>query len=234
MTQPSLDSRSLQWLQALLLATLATLLLGWPARPAHAQADRPPVRILVGFPAGGTIDLVARILAEQLKDDLGATVIVESKPGAGGQLAAQALKQAAPDGRTLLLSPDHTMVMLPLSMKTAGFVPLVDFAPVAQVARYPGALAVTNAVKAASLNEFFSWSRANPGQANVGVPAPGSIPQFLVHLMAQQSGTALQSVPYRGSAPKPAHGSPGGLAQLVRNGVAFWEPVVKASGWVPQ
>ena len=114
----------------------AALLLG-PCAPVQAQADRSPIRILVGFPAGGTIDLVARVLAEHLKDELGATVIVESKPGAGGQIAAQALKQSAPDGRTLLLSPDHTMVMLPLTIKTAGFQPLVDFAPVAQVARYP-------------------------------------------------------------------------------------------------
>lgn len=168
---------------------------------ALAQGDRAPIRILVGFPAGGTIDLVARLLAEQMKDDLGATVIVESKPGAGGQIAAQALKQAAPDGRTMLLSPDHTMVMLPLTVKTAGFQPLTDFAPVGQVARYPGGLAVSGNVKAKSLEEFFVWARANPGQANIGIPAPGSVAQFLVHLLAQQSKAAIASVPYRGSAP---------------------------------
>lgn len=178
-------------------ATVALL----SATPANAQSDKPPVRILVGFPAGGTIDLVARILAENLKDELGATVIVDSRPGAGGQLAAQALKQAAPDGRTLLLSPDHTMVMLPLTVKTAGFQPLVDFAPVGQVARYAGALAVANNVKARSLDEFFAWSKANAGQGNVGVPAPGSIPQFLVHVLNEQTKASLASVPYRGSAP---------------------------------
>ena len=169
--------------------------------PAIAQGDQPPVRILVGFPAGGTIDLVARILADNLKDELGGPVIVDSRPGAGGQIAAQALKQAAPDGRTLLLSPDHTMVMLPLTVKTAGFQPLVDFAPVGQVARYAGALAVANHVKAKSLDEFFAWSKVNTGQGNVGVPAPGSIPQFLVHLLNQQTKASLVSVPYRGSAP---------------------------------
>ena len=105
----SLRQRACAWLGLGLLA--AALLLG-PCAPVQAQADRSPIRILVGFPAGGTIDLVARVLAEHLKDELGATVIVESKPGAGGQIAAQALKQSAPDGRTLLLSPDHTMVIL--------------------------------------------------------------------------------------------------------------------------
>src|SRR5947208_6463273 len=108
----------------------------------NAQAQQ-PIRVLVGFPVGGTIDTVARLLADQMKDDLGAAVVVDSRPGAGGQIAAQALKQSAPDGRTLLLSPDHTMVMLPLTVKAPGFQPLSDFAPVGQVARYPGGLAVS-------------------------------------------------------------------------------------------
>src|SRR5215212_648159 len=133
-------------MKRLLLAALIVL----PCATASAQA---PVRILVGFPAGGTIDTVARVLAEQIKDDLGAAVVVESRPGAGGQIAAQALKQAAPDGRTLLISPDHTMVMLPLTVKAPGFAPLTDFAAVAQVARYPGGLAVSPAINVRNLAE---------------------------------------------------------------------------------
>ena len=181
------------------LAT-AALALG-SAPPASAQGSAAPVRILVGFPAGGTIDVVARQLADSLKDDLGAPVIVDSRPGAGGQIAAQALKQAAPDGRTLLLTPDHTMVMLPLAVRTPGFVPASDFAPVGQVARYAGGFAVASTVKAANLREFFAWARANPAQGNVGVPAPGSIPQFFVDVLAQRADTKLVAVPYRGSAP---------------------------------
>src|SRR5215203_427446 len=103
----ALHPRRRRPLDLILAPALCAALLLAAAVPARAQGST--IRILVGFPAGGTIDLVARVLAEQLKDDLGATVIVDSKPGAGGQLAAQALKQAAPDGRTLLLSPDHTM-----------------------------------------------------------------------------------------------------------------------------
>lgn len=76
------------------------MVLALPSAPALALSDKGPIRILVGFPAGGTIDIVARLLAEQLKDELGATVIVDSKPGAGGQIAAQALKAAPADGRT--------------------------------------------------------------------------------------------------------------------------------------
>jgi tripartite-type tricarboxylate transporter receptor subunit TctC len=108
-------------------AALAAALPLVSGAPAFAQAERAPIRI-VGFAAGGTIDTVARVIAEHMKDDLGATVIVDSRPGAGGQIAAQALKQAAPDGRTLLLSPDHTMVMLPLTIRTPGFQPLAEIA----------------------------------------------------------------------------------------------------------
>jgi tripartite-type tricarboxylate transporter receptor subunit TctC len=167
----------------------------------RAQADRPLVRILVGFPPGGTIDSVARVLADQIKDDLGSNVVVESKPGAGGQLAAQALKAAPADGRTLLLSPDHTMVMVPLTIKAPGFQSQTDFAAICPVARYPGGFAVSTQVPARNLSEFFSWARNNAPRASVGVPAPGSIPQFLVHRLAQQSQSALAAIPYRGSAP---------------------------------
>ncbi|MEJ7928561.1 Bug family tripartite tricarboxylate transporter substrate binding protein [Ramlibacter sp. AN1015] len=171
------------------------------AAPAQAQSPSQPYRILVGFPAGGTIDVVARLLADEMKEDLGAPVVIDSRPGAGGQIAAQQLLQAPPDGRTLLLSPDHTMVMLPLTVKAPGFKPQTDFAPVGQVARYPGGLAVSTRVEARSMDEFFAWARNNPDRANVGIPAPGSIPQFMVHLLGQQTRAPLVAVPYRGSAP---------------------------------
>jgi tripartite-type tricarboxylate transporter receptor subunit TctC len=182
------------------LARMLCALCAFTVVPA-AFAQATPYRILVGFPAGGTIDVVARVLAEEIKDDLGAPVVIDSRPGAGGQIAAQALLQAAPDGRTLLLSPDHTMVMLPLTVKTPGFRPLADFAPVGQVARYPGGLAVGPNVPAKSMDEYFAWARANQGKGSVGIPAPGSIPYFMVHVMGQQAKAPLTSVPYRGSAP---------------------------------
>ena len=191
-TQPLLRRPFLRTLAALAAAcTVGSL----------AQAQGTPYRIIVGFPAGGTIDVVARVLADEMKDELGAPVVVDSRPGAGGQIAAQALLQAPADGRTLLLSPDHTMVMLPLTVKAPGFRPATDFAPVGQVARYPGGLAVASNVPARTMDEFFAWARAHPGRGNIGIPAPGSIPQFMVHLLGQQARSPLVSVPYRGSAP---------------------------------
>lgn len=166
-----------------------------------ASAQQAPIRILVGFPAGGTIDVVARVIADKMKDDLGVPVVVETRAGAGGQLAAQAVKQAAPDGKTLLLTPDHTMVIVPLTVNAPGYDSVRDFTPVGQVARYLGALAVASNTGVKTLPEFIAWAKANPGKANVGVPAPGSIPHFGMLSLAKQANVALTTVPYKGSAP---------------------------------
>ena len=185
-----------------LVASLAAapLLAGVPAA-LRAQAANAPIRILVGFPPGGTIDVVARVLAERLKDDLGAPVVVESRIGAGGQLAAQALKSAAPDGKTVIIAPDHTMVVVPLTLKDPGYDVGRDLMAVGQVARYVGAFAVSNGIGVTNFAEYLAWARANPAQANVGVPAPGSKPHFGMLALARETKVALTSVPYKGSAP---------------------------------
>ena len=108
----------------------------WPA----ARADSRTIRLLVGFPAGGGTDAIARLLAERLREVLGQPVIVENKPGAGGQLAAQALKAAAPDGTTFFISHDHTISILPLVARQPGFDPARDFVPVAGLADFVNAL----------------------------------------------------------------------------------------------
>lgn len=182
-----------------LTALFSGLALGLAACAAQAQGGA--IRILVGFPAGGTIDVVARVLADKMKDDLGAPVIVEARAGAGGQIAAQAVKAAAPDGRTLLLSPDHSMVVVPLTVRSPGYDPIADFTPVGQVARYLGAFAVASNTGVRTLPEFLAWAKANPGKASVGVPAPGSIPHFGMLDLGRQAGVALTTVPYKGSVP---------------------------------
>ena len=174
------------------------------AAPAlvSAQTAAKPVRILVGFPAGGGTDAIARVLAERLKDELGVPVIVENKPGAGGQLAAQALKAATPDGTTLFLSHDHTISVLPLVSRTPGFDPARDFTPVAGFASFVNALAVSPGTPAKTLAEYTAWVRgAGQGKGVVGVPAPASTPEFMVKVLGERSGLDLVSAPYRGSAP---------------------------------
>jgi tripartite-type tricarboxylate transporter receptor subunit TctC len=186
---------------------LAALALGAATLAGPALAQQQPltgktVRILVGFPPGGGTDAIARVLAESLKDELGATVIVENKPGAGGQLAAQALKAAAPDGTTVFLSHDHSISILPQVVKQPGFDPAVDFVPVAGFATFVNAFAVSGGTPAKSFNEYVAWVKgAGGGKGAVGVPAPASVPEFLVKLVGEKYKLDLVAAPYRGSAP---------------------------------
>ena len=167
---------------------------------AIAQSGK-TVRILVGFPAGGGTDAIARTLGEKLKDELGTSVIVENRPGAGGQIAAQALKSAAPDGTTLFISHDHTISILPLVMKNPGFDPAKDFVPVAGFATFVNALAVSSGTPAKGFNDYVAWVKRQGGKSAIGIPAPASIPEFLVKIIGDKYGLDLVSVPYRGSAP---------------------------------
>lgn len=170
--------------------------------PAQAQGSGPPVRIIVGFPPGGGTDATARTLADKLKDQLGQAVVVENKAGAGGQIAAQALKAAAPDGTTFFISHDHTISILPLVTKNPGFDPAKDFVPVAGFATFVNAFAVSGGTPARSMSEYITWVRTQRGgKGNVGVPAPASVPEFLVKLIGQKYGLDLAAAPYRGSAP---------------------------------
>jgi tripartite-type tricarboxylate transporter receptor subunit TctC len=167
-----------------------------------AQAQTSTIRLMVGFPPGGGSDAIARVLAEKLKDQLGANVIVENKAGAGGQIAAQALKAAAPDGTTFFLSHDHTISILPLVVKNPGFDPAKDFVAVAGFATFVNGLAVSGGTPAKSLNEYVAWVREQgKGKGTVGVPAPASVPEFLVKVIGQKYGLDLAAAPYRGSAP---------------------------------
>ena len=174
------------------------------ALPAAAQSagNQSPIRILVGFPPGGGTDAIARTLAEKLKDQLGQPVVVDNRAGAGGQIAGQALKAAAPDGLTLFLSHDHTISILPLVTKNPGFEPARDFVAVAGFATFVNAFALSGGTPAKSLPEYIQWVRTSQGgEGNVGVPAPASVPEFLVKLIGQKYAVDLQAAPYRGSAP---------------------------------
>jgi tripartite-type tricarboxylate transporter receptor subunit TctC len=179
-----------------ILAAALTMMLGG----AVAQTGK-TVRILVGFPPGGGTDAIARTLADRLKEELGSPVIVENRPGAGGQIAAQALKNAAPDGTTFFISHDHTISILPLVVKNPGFDPARDFAPVAGFATFVNALALSGAAPAKSFNDYVASIRGQGGKSAVGVPAPSSVPEFLVKVIGEKYKLDLISVPYRGSAP---------------------------------
>jgi len=179
----------------------AALCAGLALSTAMAQSAK-PVRILVGFPAGGGTDAIARLLADKLKDPLGATVVVENRPGAGGQIAAQTLKAAPADGTTLFLSHDHTISILPLVVKNPGYQPADDFVPVAGIATFVNAFAVSGGTPAKGFGEYVDWVKAQGGgKGAVGIPAPASTPEFLVKLLGDKYKLDLVSAPYRGAAP---------------------------------
>lgn len=171
---------------------------------ALASAQDAPIRVLVGYAPGGSTDAIARLLAEGMQRELQRTVVVENRAGAGGQIAALALKAAPPDGNTLYLANSNTVSMIPLTMLKPGFDPVKDFAPVGLVAINPDVFAVSTTLVGpgvSSLREYGQWVRANDGQGNVGVPAQASAPDFAVGLIGKALGSKLQSVPYRGDSP---------------------------------
>ena len=182
-----------------LAACLLALGLGWSAL---AGAQSHTIKILVGFPPGGGTDALARVLADKLKEPLGANVVVENKTGAGGQIAAQALKAWPADGTVLFFSHDHTISILPLVVKNPGFAPATDFVAVAGVGTFANGLALTQATPAKNFNDYVKWVRENGnGRSSVGIPAPASIPEFLVKVIGEKFKLDLQPVPYKGGAP---------------------------------
>ncbi|WP_239142795.1 Bug family tripartite tricarboxylate transporter substrate binding protein [Variovorax sp. WS11] len=172
---------------------------------AQAQQQGAPIRLLVGFPAGAGTDAIARTLGEKLKDQLGAPVVVENRAGAGGQIAAQALKAAPADGHTLFLSHDHSISILPQVVKNPGYNSASDFVPVAGFATFANVLAVSGGTPAKNLDEYLKWVRTQRGgKDTIGVPAPASIPEFLVKMIGTKYKIDVQAAPYRGSAPMTA------------------------------
>jgi tripartite-type tricarboxylate transporter receptor subunit TctC len=179
------------------LASLALIM-----SPVLAHAQSSAIRLMVGFPAGGGTDVIARVLGERLGPLLNATVIVENKAGAGGQIAAQALKTAAKDGSVLFLSHDHTISILPLVLKNPGFQPQEDFVAVAGFASFANGLAVSSHTPVNSYQQYVQWMASQDrDRLAIGVPAPASVPEFLVKALAIQTKLDLQPIPYRGSAP---------------------------------
>ena len=173
-----------------------------PAAQAQtaAQLDG-PLRILVGYAPGGATDRVARIVGDKLAARLGVPVIVENKSGAGGRLAAQQAKATPAHQNVLMLANPAVMVVAPLVFKDNGYDVERDFVAVSHVNSYDFALAVSPAMPARNLGQLLEWMRANPKQANFGVPATGSLPHFFALMTGEKAGVTTQVVGYRGSAP---------------------------------
>lgn len=166
---------------------------------ARAQSDR-PLRVLVGFPPGGSIDIVARVLAERMREDLKQTVVVDNRAGAGGRLAAELLKAAPADGSVMMITPVVVPVLAPMVFRKLNYDPATDFAPVGHVCNFQFALTVPAALPARNVAELIAWLRANPQKANFGSPAAGSLPHFFGEMLSREAKADLVHVPFAGGA----------------------------------
>src|SRR5262245_20169105 len=186
-----------------LLAAAAGFAGAGAAASAHAQTIKKPVHIIVGFPAGGGTDVIARILADRLRGPYASTVLVENKPGAAARIAVEYVKNAEPDGSVMLFTPDFPITLYPHSFRSLNYDPLKDFTPVAPAAKsmltYNIGPAVPDDVK--TLKEFIEWCKANPAKAAYGTTSAGGTPHFVGMMLASAAGVAMTPVHYRGGAP---------------------------------
>jgi len=178
-------------------AALAAASLALPA--AFAQ-DR-TMRILVGFPPGGSADIIARLLAEKMRSTLNQNVIVENRPGAAGRVVLGELKRAAPDGQTLVVSPSGAMVIAPWLYSNLGYDPIKDFTPVSRLSVFDFAITAGPAAPAGDIKAVLAWMKANPNRAQYATSGAGTVPHFAGQLLSQAAGVTLQHIPYKGGAP---------------------------------
>ena len=183
-----------------LIRLAAMALLAWPALATAAFPDK-PVRIVIGFPAGGPLDQHARLLSDKLQGVLGQPVLIDYRAGAGGTVGAQEVMKAAPDGYTIMLANTGVMVINPALYAKLPYATLKDFVPIARTAMQPLALLVNPKVPASTLAEFVQYTRTRPGQVNYGSAGNGGISHLVPEMFKNATGLFMVHIPYRGSAP---------------------------------
>ena len=168
------------------------------SQPGAAQEGT--IRIVLGFPAGASSDLLTRLLADQMRAALGQAVIVENRTGAGGQIANETVKSAAPDGHTLLMTPVATMSIYPHSYAKLRYDPFNDFAPLAHLANFQLALGVSAKLQATTLADYVALVKKDPHAGYYASAAAGSIPHFFGVMFARAADITMTHVPYKGTA----------------------------------
>jgi tripartite-type tricarboxylate transporter receptor subunit TctC len=185
-------------MKRLKLALAAAL---WVLAGTAAAFPVKPIRIVIGFPAGGPLDQHARLLSDKLQGVLGQPVLIDYKAGAGGTVGAQEVMKAPADGYTLMLANTGVMVINPALYSKLPYGTLKDFVPIARTAMQPLALLVNPNVPAKTLPEFIAYSRGKPGQINYGSAGNGGISHLVPEMFKTATGLFMVHIPYRGSAP---------------------------------
>lgn len=170
------------------------------ARAADAWPTK-PVKFVVPFAAGGTTDILARVVAQKMSDEMGQQFIVENKAGAGGNIAADFVAKADPDGYTFLVGTPGTHAINKFVFKNMAYDPIKDLAPVIIIAKVPNLFSVTNALPVKSVAEFIQLAKAKPDEYFYGTPGLGSTAHLSTELFKSMTGVKLIHVPYKGSAP---------------------------------
>jgi len=184
------------------LALAAGALLSVAQSQALAQTfPSKPIRVVVGFPAGGPLDQHARLLSDKLQAVLGQPIVMDYKPGVGGTVGAQDVMKAPADGHTLMVANTGVMAINPALYPKLPYGTLKDFTPIARTAMQPLALLVNNQVPSKTLPEFIAYAKANPGKVNYGSAGNGGISHLVPEMFKIATGTHMVHIPYRGSAP---------------------------------
>lgn len=180
------------------VGAIGMTLLAGGAAPVLAQA---PAKLLLGFPAGGSFDAIARMLAGKLQEELNQTIIVDNRPGAGGRLVMNVLKMSPADGSVVMLGPDALAGLYPFTVAKLNYDPDKDLAPIGTVAEFPHCLAVSTRSGIATVAELVDHLRKNPSKALFGTPALAAPPHFYGMQFGQAIGVKFEPVPFQGSAP---------------------------------
>lgn len=190
-----MTSTSFRRLAAALLVFAAVF-----APPVSAQPPAGPLRLVVGFPPGGALDMLARAVAEQLRAGGEEQVLVENKPGASTRISIDYVRIAAPNGRTVLLSSNAPLVIFPMTYRSLNYDVDRDFIPVAHLAEVPTVISAAADRPYRSLRDYIGWVREDPARATVGLTSLGGTLHFSVLGMARELGIPLTPVPYKGGA----------------------------------
>jgi tripartite-type tricarboxylate transporter receptor subunit TctC len=167
------------------------------AQDAAATYPNRPIHFIVPYAAGGGIDVLARLIGQKLSEGLGQPVVVENKPGASGELAAEFVKNAAPDGYTLMITSNGPMAVSPATNAKLRYSPLRDFVPIGLIASFPLVLAVNNELPVRTVSELVAYAKAHPDKANYAEPSIAF--QLVIEKLKQQTGAPLQLIPYKSS-----------------------------------
>jgi tripartite-type tricarboxylate transporter receptor subunit TctC len=210
----------------ILSAATVSLALGFA--PLHAQSyPERPVKVIVPTPAGGPVDVVARLVGNYLSSAMGQAVVVDNRPGAGNTIGSKEAAQAEPDGYTLLYSSASGLVLAPMLQKNAGYDPLTSYDPIALVAQSSNILVVHPSLPVKTVGELVAYAKANPGKVNFSSGGIGVLPHLIGEWFKSAAGIDIVHVPYRGGGPS-INDLVGGQVQMTFEGTSVLLPLIQS------